>query len=234
MNDYHIYLISDKVRNKPYYVGKWGGLKNEVYITGSTYLKRYIQMFGKDRFWERFEKKRLENVSLLEDLNEREEFWIREYKTYRVGGNRTKGGNYDWKYRQPKKKPVLQYDLNGDFIREWKYAKEPILSGLKVSYHGISDCIRGRQETAGGYIWKEKTSDNFPIKVEKKKRTHSPTGKKVQHFDKEGKIIGEYENPKECSRVLKVPYTILTQMLKGKRGPRYGETFKFKNKQWQK
>lgn len=234
MEDYHIYLIFDKYRNRPYYVGKWGGMVNNSYITGSTFLRRYIQIFGKDQFWDRFEKIRVENVLMLESLNRREEYWIRKYGTYLKGGNRTKGGQYDWKYRQPRRKPVLQYDLDGNFVKEWEYLKEPVIKGLEVSYCGISDCIRGRQETAGGYIWKEKIMSNFPKVIEKLKRTHSPMGKEVQHFDKEGNLVGEYRTPKICSEVLQVPYTILTQMLKGKRGPRYGETFKYKEKQWQK
>jgi hypothetical protein len=234
MTDYHIYLIFDKVRNRPYYVGKWGGMKNMEYVTGSTYLRRYIQMFGKEQFWSRFEKKRVEQVSFLGDLNEREEYWIREYGTYKIGGNRTKGGSFDWKYRQPKKKPVLQYDLEGNFIKEWEYAKQPVIEGLCVNYDGISCCIRGVQETAGGYIWKEKLTDKFPLKVEKVKRTHSPPRKKVLHYNQDGKLLGEYESPKQCSKELGVPYTLLTQMLKGKRGPRYGETFKYKDTQWRK
>lgn len=233
MEDYHIYLIFDKVRNRPYYVGKWGGVKNNSYITGSTYLQRYIQMFGKDQFWKRFVKKKIEQVMFIEDLNNREEYWIQKYGTFNVGGNRTKGGSFDLKYRQPKKKPVLQYDLKGNFIREWEYAKQPVKEGLDINYDGISSCIRGKQETAGGYIWKEKLADRFPKKVEKIKRTHSPTNKRVLHYDKNGKIVGEYENPKQCSKKLRIPYTTLTQMLKGKRGPRYGETFKYKDKQWQ-
>ena len=191
-------------------------------------------MFGKDQFWSRFEKRRIENITLLEDLNKREEFWIKKYKTYKNGGNRTKGGHYDWKYRLPKKIPILQYDLQGNFLREWSYAKEPITEGIQVNYCGISDCLRGRQETAGGYIWKKKLTDDYPKKVSKVKRAHSPCNKEILHFNKEGKLIGEYTNPKECSKVLGIPYTTLTQILKGKRGPRYGETFKYKDKQWQK
>ena len=46
--------------------------------------------------------------------------------------------------------PVNQYDLKGNFIKRWDSIKEPSL--FYNCY--ISGCVRGRQKTAGGYIWK--------------------------------------------------------------------------------
>jgi hypothetical protein len=234
MTDYHVYLIFDKRKNRPYYVGKWGGSKTTGYITGSTYLRRYIRMFGKDKFWARFEKVILEKIKYLDALNEREEYWIRKYNTFKVGGNRTKGGQYDWKYRQPKKKPILQYSLQGDFIREWDFAKQPTLEGLEVSYTGISDCLRGRQETAGGYIWKEKLQDNYPLKISKEKRDRSPSNKAILQFSRDGIFIKEWETPRLCSKELDINYVTLTLVLRKKRNLCGGFTFKYKEDKWQK
>ena len=51
-----------------------------------------------------------------------------------------------------KQQPVLQYHLNGKFIKEWNSIKE-----VKQSIKGdISACCRGKQKTAGGFIWKYK------------------------------------------------------------------------------
>lgn len=53
--------------------------------------------------------------------------------------------------------PVLQYDKDNNFIKEWKSAKEAAKT-LKNKINGsdIRACIRGDQKTAYGYIWKEK------------------------------------------------------------------------------
>ena len=48
-----------------------------------------------------------------------------------------------------KKIPILQYDLNGNFIKEWPSALDV---GKEVSGH-ICDCLKGRQKTAYGYLW---------------------------------------------------------------------------------
>lgn len=236
MEDYHVYLIWDKYKDRPYYVGKWGGVQNTFYITGSSYLKRYIQIFGKDQFWNRFEKRRLESVMFLEDLNKTEEYYIEKYQTFRNGGNRTKGGTYDWKYRTPNKVPVLQYDLNGNFIREWSSQKEPYREGVIERYSGISSCIRGLQESSGGYIWKEKISSNYPKKITPVTRKHNPINKEVQHFDKHNNLLGTYKTPKECSRLVGIPYVILTTLLKGTRVYKYWkeQTFRYKDTQWRK
>ena len=54
--------------------------------------------------------------------------------------------------RKGRNKPILQYDLNGNFIREWECAADV---GKEVRVN-IVTCLTGRQKTAYGYIWKYK------------------------------------------------------------------------------
>lgn len=54
-----------------------------------------------------------------------------------------------------KSKPVLQYSLDGEFIKEWVNGN--IASkDLNLSYQSINGCLREKQKTSGGYIWKYK------------------------------------------------------------------------------
>lgn len=57
--------------------------------------------------------------------------------------------------KKNKTKELLQYDLNGNFIREWKSAVE-VEETLKINRKNISQCVTGRNQTAGGFIWKYK------------------------------------------------------------------------------
>jgi len=158
MNTPYIYLILDKVKNKrPYYVGKHNG-DNKNYITGSKILRRYIKMFGIDAFFIRFEKIIIEYCN-IDNLNLLEEKYIKFYQTKTYGGNLTDGGRWDLKYRLPKSKPVLQYDLEGNFIKEWINGKEAWRNINRGSYGDISACCLGSQPTALGYIWKYKNGD---------------------------------------------------------------------------
>ena len=52
-------------------------------------------------------------------------------------------------------KPVLQYSVDGKLIKEWPSVREAKRK-LGIDNSSISRCCKGRQRTAGGYIWKFK------------------------------------------------------------------------------
>lgn len=57
-----------------------------------------------------------------------------------------------------KQKKVEQYDLNGNFIREFNSCREAARY-INAPYHvGISSCCIGKQKTAYGYKWKYKNN----------------------------------------------------------------------------
>ena len=52
-------------------------------------------------------------------------------------------------------KPVLQYNIDGTFIKEWSSIKEAN-TYTKVNRSNISACCKHRYKTAGNFIWKYK------------------------------------------------------------------------------
>lgn len=52
------------------------------------------------------------------------------------------------------KKPIIQLNLDGAFIREWDSQKE---ARRETEISHIHDVIKGRRKRAGGYKWKYKT-----------------------------------------------------------------------------
>lgn len=50
------------------------------------------------------------------------------------------------------KKPIFQYDLNMNFIREWDFTVE-VTRELGISNFAISQCLIGKSKTSGGFIW---------------------------------------------------------------------------------
>jgi hypothetical protein len=78
-------------------------------------------------------------------------------------------------------KPVLQYDLNGNFIREWSRSidAQNELGIWKESIRAVARGVNGNK-TAGGYIWRYK-NDPLPIDLEyiqRKKETKTRIYKK--------------------------------------------------------
>jgi hypothetical protein len=55
------------------------------------------------------------------------------------------------------KKPILQFNLDNEFIREWKSAKDVELE-LGLSRKNISANLRNKTKKAYGYIWKYKNN----------------------------------------------------------------------------
>lgn len=53
----------------------------------------------------------------------------------------------------PCSKPVIQYDSEGNFIKEWENIK---IAQKTLNIYHIGDCCLGRRPLAGGYIWKHK------------------------------------------------------------------------------
>lgn len=54
-----------------------------------------------------------------------------------------------------KSKPIYQYNLDGNFIREWVNAHKASLE-LNLSYKAINGCLTGKCRTSQGFIWKYK------------------------------------------------------------------------------
>lgn len=55
-------------------------------------------------------------------------------------------------------KPIIQYDKNGNYIREWKSATECSKeTGFSIS--GIRSVVRGKRNSIFGYVFKERSDD---------------------------------------------------------------------------
>lgn len=51
------------------------------------------------------------------------------------------------------KKQTLQYDLNGNFIKLWNSQTEAS-KATGIAHSHINNCCRGKENSAGGFIWK--------------------------------------------------------------------------------
>ena len=52
-------------------------------------------------------------------------------------------------------KIINQFDINGNFLKEWPSARE-VERELKILSSAISCCLKNKTKTSGGYIWKYK------------------------------------------------------------------------------
>ena len=70
--------------------------------------------------------------------------------------------------KENKIKPIIQLDLDGNFIKEWKSATE-VMNVLNINRKSISNCIRKQSKTAGGFKWTTKEqmeANQYVVEVE--------------------------------------------------------------------
>ena len=104
-----------------------------------------------------------------QEIKEKKEKWLSNHNTYFRDNNPFKGskriGNKNPFFNRnhsintkkilsekANKKRVLQYTINGEFIKEW----ESTMDVYKVLKINCRNCCRGLSKTACGYIWKYK------------------------------------------------------------------------------
>lgn len=88
-------------------------------------------------------KNEIKNDNRVENLE-----WMSLYDNNRYG-------SHDYRMANKLCVPIIQYDLNGNFIKEWKSMKSvQEEKGFRISH--ISECCLGKQKTSYGYIWKYK------------------------------------------------------------------------------
>ena len=66
----------------------------------------------------------------------------------------------------PVSKKVYQYDLLGNFIKEWSCLSD-VQRHLNILVTHITACCNGRQKTAGGYIWKRQFDERIKLDRER-------------------------------------------------------------------
>lgn len=93
------------------------------------------------------------------------------------------------------KKAILQYDLQGNFIKEWDSLSK-VSRELGASTSSLSKCCRGEKQSVKSYIWLYKEGD-IKDKIEARKTKQIP----VDQFTTEGDFIQRFNSCKEAERI---------------------------------
>jgi hypothetical protein len=117
-------------------------------------------------------------------------------------------------------KPVLQYDLEGNFIKEWS----SIIEACDAGFGGVDMCVIGGTKTAGGFIWRHKSNPlpkNFKLPIHK---SCIP----ISQYSISGEWIRDWVSAKEASLFLNIDPGTLTACLKGRQKTCGGYIWKYK------
>lgn len=196
-----VYLTTNLINGKKY-IGK-DSLDKKSYLGSGKILKQAIKKYGK----ENFKKEVLCKCNSLIELEQIEKYLIAYYNADKDGKyyNITKGGSGGKTHNQKKKK-VYQYDLEGNFIREWESATEAsfVIQGKRCNI--VAAC--SKRISYRKFLWRRTKEKN----VSRKEKTYAR--KKVILIDKNSKERKQFISVKELCIFLKIEKSCFYRRLK--------------------
>lgn len=153
----------------------------------------------------------------LNELDDKEIYWIEYYDSYYKGYNCTKGGSRNTDHF---KKKVYYYNLKGDLLGSFESIKE---AGEKLSIYPslISNCCLGKAKTAHGFQFSYKKENKSSCQVTKGNE------KRVGQFTKDGIFIKEYPSASEAARAMNITKYSIADCCRGKQKTSVGYIWKY-------
>jgi len=223
---------------KIYLVTNCHGDPNKIYIGKTKNNTRYAEhknTYGKDIIFTY-----IDEINSLDskDWKPLETFWIEYFRQLGFDlQNKNKGGNgrefttKETKLKMSKSsigkcfKPIIQYDLEGNFIREWKSATE-VNNILQLNKTNILSVCKQRSKTAFGFIWRYK---NDPLPENYKLSKFDKNKKEIIQYNKLGEKIKTWNSITEASINLQINNTDISDCCLGKQKTSHGFIWRYKN-----
>lgn len=153
----------------------------------------------------------LEELRLI--LGEKEVEYIKQFDSIKQGYNYQEGGLYvanklskETRIQIAKKlsKAIIQYSIKGVFIKEWESSKE-IERNLGINNSSVRQNCSGKTSHCREFIFKFKTSDIYPLKIEVKEiELHKTRRLSISQFNTNGEKIKTWKTISSASRELSI------------------------------
>lgn len=217
-----IYKIENKINGKKY-IGQSVNIKQRWSEHRSMLRHNYHENQHLQNAWNKYGEKNFIHSVIEEckqdELNKREKYWIKYYQSYK----REKGYNISMEENGKIYNPILQFDLSGNFIKEWD---RPIEASNKtnICINTIYGCLNKKHKNAGNYIWVRKSDykniDSLSWYLQ------NQTHKNVLQYDKNGNFIKRWNS---LSEAVKEYGTTITQCCLHYVLTAYGYIWKYAN-----
>ena len=173
--------------------------------------KNYHHNIHLQNAWNKYGEENFE-FSIIEEchmdqLDQREIYWISKLNSYEDGYNLTSGGGNTDAFS----KSVIKFDCSGNELMRYSSISEAETS-TGICYSQISECCSHKRKTAGGYIWQYE--DGF-ICIP---RWHfdSRLFNQIYQLTKNGDIINTFPSAAEAKRVTGICDTSIIRCCHGK------------------
>lgn len=227
---------------EPFYIGKGNGKRMEKSLTDVKKTKNLHKINIIEKIHQ--EDLTVTSIKYKENISEEEAFFLEKELIRKIGrsdrglgplANLTDGGEGgsggtsrrgDWPELYS---PVLQYDLEGNLIKEYQSIKHAFKENPCAG--NISGCCRMIRDTSGGYIWRYKKEEyQMSINVDYIKARTQKGNFQVPVVQKNinGEIIKEFSSIKEAEKITGCRSSKIVLVCQGKRKNTNGFIFEYK------
>lgn len=221
-----IYCITNKINNKQY-IGQSIDIKKRFreHCFSARHLENkdhnmpiHLAMakYGIDNF-------RIDILELcnLNELDEKEIYWIEKKQSYINGYNATIGGQ---KNHQHLGTPIEMYDLDGKYIKE--YPNITIAANdIGVSRNTLYGILFGNRLSAKGFQFKIKSSNKQITKYKNRQGGSIP----IYQLDLNNTFIKKWDSTAQAARELNFDASTITKCCKGKLQTHHGYRWRYAN-----
>lgn len=221
-----IYAIKRKDTDKIVYIGqtirdykkRWQQHKQVAKSADSSRYALYaaIQKLGIDNFYPILIEQCDNN-----QLNDREQYWIKYYHTKVEDGgyNLTDGGDTT---SERQKKHIYRYDLSGKYIDDFDSIADAAWE-LGVPGRGIGKAANNQLNQSYGYRWSFEKVKQLP-------NDYKPRAKQINQYTKDGVYIKTYASARQAAiDILNDPTGVanISAVARGIRNTAYGYKWKY-------
>jgi len=216
-----IYYLTYNHEDIPFYVGKSKNCYSRLFAHKKTYGEN-IKMVKIDKiknkewlFWEKH------YVSLFKSWG-----FKLDNKNNGGGGSTKASKEKIQKLKNIKSIPIIQYDINGNFVREWNSGKQYAEINNLSNGTAITQCLKRKIPSAYNSLWRYKT-DNYPKKINPPiywKNNFTP----INQYDLVDNFIKEWSSILEASISLNIKKASICNTLKKRAKSAGGFIWKYK------
>lgn len=109
-----------------------------------------------------------------------------------------------------------QYDLDGNLIKEWDSVKQAG-EALGINRPSISNCLKGRYKSAGGFIWRYSVEEVSPVKKTKS----------IEQYDLDGNLIKVWDSINSIENGTDYKRKTIYACANGQNSTAYGYVWKY-------
>jgi hypothetical protein len=146
-------------------------------------------------------------------------------KISKAAKERARNGECFGRKQYIKVTPILQYDLDGNFIREFESVQE-----AREQYSSrVQDCLSGKTTQASGFQWKYKTDATYPHKIDAYVKNVNQSlccSRPIKQL-KDGVVVATYGSIKEASAKTGFDYSGIKKCLNGAYKQTFGFTWEY-------